>query len=109
NSRWLKPPDQQGLAPLLVNVSFVPARTGRAMRPPATAELCLAPPRSRRSHHKQEKTMLKIYGIPFSVHTRKVIVAATFKKLSFENEPVIPFTPPPGWNDISPTGKIPPF
>ena len=53
--------------------------------------------------------MLKIYGIPFSVHTRKVIVAATFKKLPFENEAVIPFTPPPGWNDISPTGKIPAF
>jgi len=53
--------------------------------------------------------MLKIYGIPISVHTRKVIVAATFKKLPFENEAVIPFTPPLGWNDISPTGKIPAF
>ena len=53
--------------------------------------------------------MLKIYGVPFSVHTRKVIVAAIEKKLPYANEPVVPFTPPPGWNDLSPTGKIPAF
>jgi glutathione S-transferase len=51
--------------------------------------------------------MLKIYGVPFSVHTRKVIIAAIEKKLPHENEPVIPFNPPPGWSDLSPTGKIP--
>jgi len=51
--------------------------------------------------------MLKIYGVPVSVHTRKVIVAAIEKGLQFENEPVIPFTPPPGWSELSPTGKIP--
>ena len=51
--------------------------------------------------------MLKIYGVPISVHTRKVIVAAIEKKLPYENEPVIPFNPPPGWADLSPTGKIP--
>jgi len=51
--------------------------------------------------------MLKIYGVPISVHTRKVIVAALEKKLAFENEPVIPFNPPPGWDKLSPTGKIP--
>ncbi len=51
--------------------------------------------------------MLKIYGVPISVHTRKVIVAAIEKGLQFENEPVIPFTPPPGWSELSPTGKIP--
>jgi glutathione S-transferase len=51
--------------------------------------------------------MLKIYGVPISVHTRKVIVAALEKKLAFENEPVIPFNPPPGWDRLSPAGKIP--
>jgi glutathione S-transferase len=51
--------------------------------------------------------MLKIYGVPISVHTRKVIVAAIEKKLKFENDPVIPFNPPAGWDKLSPTGKIP--
>ena len=51
--------------------------------------------------------MLKIYGVPISVHTRKVIVAALEKDLPFENEPVIPFNPPAGWAELSPTGKIP--
>jgi len=51
--------------------------------------------------------MLKIYGVPISVHTRKVIVAAIEKKLRYENEPVIPFNPPAGWDELSPTGKIP--
>ena len=51
--------------------------------------------------------MLKIYGVPISVHTRKVIVTAIEKKLDYENEPVIPFNPPAGWDELSPTGKIP--
>jgi glutathione S-transferase len=51
--------------------------------------------------------MLKIYGVPISVHTRKAIVAAIEKKIPYENEPVIPFQPPPGWDELSPTGKIP--
>jgi glutathione S-transferase len=51
--------------------------------------------------------MLKIFGVPISVHTRKVIVTAIEKQLDYENDPVIPFTPPPGWNELSPTGKIP--
>lgn len=51
--------------------------------------------------------MLKIYGVPISVHTRKVIVTAIEKKLGYENEPVIPFNPPAGWDELSPTGKIP--
>jgi glutathione S-transferase len=51
--------------------------------------------------------MLKIYGVPISVNTRKVIVAAREKKLAFEIDPVIPFNPPPGWDRLSPTGKIP--
>jgi len=51
--------------------------------------------------------MLKIYGVPISVHTRKVIIAAIEKKLPFEIDPVIPFNPPAGWDRLSPTGKIP--
>jgi glutathione S-transferase len=51
--------------------------------------------------------MLKIYGVPISVHTRKVIVAAIEKELAYEIEPVIPFNPPAGWDTLSPTGKIP--
>lgn len=43
--------------------------------------------------------MLRIYGVPFSVHTRKVIITAIEKKLPYENEAVIPFNPPPGWSD----------
>lgn len=51
--------------------------------------------------------MLTIHGVPISVHTRKVIVAAIEKDIAFANEPVIPFNPPPGWDRLSPTGKIP--
>jgi glutathione S-transferase len=51
--------------------------------------------------------MLKIYGVPVSVHTRKVIVAAIEKKLAYEVDPVIPFDPPAGWDRLSPTGRIP--
>jgi glutathione S-transferase len=36
-----------------------------------------------------------------------VLVFATEKQLAFRSEPVIPFRPPSGWNDLSPTGKIP--
>lgn len=51
--------------------------------------------------------MLTIHGVPISVHTRKVLVTAIEKQLQFRNEPVIPFQPPTGWSDLSPTGKIP--
>ena len=54
--------------------------------------------------------MLKIYGVPISVHTRKVIVAALAKDLPHEVVPVVPVIPgnPPGnWRELSPTGKIP--
>lgn len=51
--------------------------------------------------------MLKIYGVPISVHTRKVIVTAIAKQLPYENDPVVPFNPPAGWDELSPTGKIP--
>lgn len=54
--------------------------------------------------------MLKIYGVPFSVHTRKVIVAARIKGLPFESIPVVPVVPtslPANWHSLSPTGLIP--
>ena len=54
--------------------------------------------------------MLKIYGVPISVHTRKVIVVAITKDLPHEVIPVVPVipdNPPPNWRQLSPTGKIP--
>jgi glutathione S-transferase len=51
--------------------------------------------------------MLKIHGVPFSAHTRKVIIAALEKGLSYESVPVIPLTPPPGWQELSQLGLIP--
>lgn len=51
--------------------------------------------------------MLKIHGVPFSAHTRKVIVAAHEKGIPFEIVPVIPLTPPAGWTETSPLGHIP--
>ena len=54
--------------------------------------------------------MIKIYGVPISVHTRKVIVAAIAKGLPHEVIPVVPVVPgnpPSNWREISPTGFIP--
>jgi len=51
--------------------------------------------------------MFTIYGVPLSIHVRKVIVAALEKRLEHRVETVFPFDPPPGWRDLSPTGKIP--
>src|ERR1700741_22728 len=54
--------------------------------------------------------MLKIYGVPISVHTRKAIVVALIKGLPHEIMPVVPVipgNPPPDWRTLSPTGKIP--
>ena len=54
--------------------------------------------------------MLKIYGVPLSVHTRKAIVVALAKDLPHEVIPVVPVipgNPPPNWRELSPTGKIP--
>jgi len=51
--------------------------------------------------------MFTIYGVPLSIHVRKVIVAALEKRLEHRVEVVFPFDPPPGWRDLSPTGKIP--
>ena len=51
--------------------------------------------------------MLKIYGVPFSAHTRKVLLAALEKQLPFEFVNVIPLAPPAGWLEKSPLGLIP--
>lgn len=51
--------------------------------------------------------MFTIYGVPLSIHVRKVIVTALEKRLEHRVETVFPFDPPPGWHDLSPTGKIP--
>jgi glutathione S-transferase len=51
--------------------------------------------------------MVTIYGVPLSIHVRKVIVAALEKRLEHCVETVFPFDPPPGWAELSPTGKIP--
>jgi glutathione S-transferase len=54
--------------------------------------------------------VLKIYGVPVSVHTRKVIVVALAKGLAHEVIPVVPVvpgSPPANWRELSPTGKIP--
>jgi glutathione S-transferase len=54
--------------------------------------------------------MIKIYGVPVSVHTRKVIIAAILKEIPHEVVPVVPVipdNPPPNWRQLSATGKIP--
>jgi glutathione S-transferase len=54
--------------------------------------------------------VLKIYGVPISVHTRKAIVVAIAKQLPHEVVPVVPVAPttlPANWCELSPTGKIP--
>ena len=54
--------------------------------------------------------MLKIYGVPISVHTRKVIIVALHKGLDHEVQPVVPVIPeslPANWRSLSPTGLIP--
>jgi glutathione S-transferase len=53
---------------------------------------------------------MKIYGVPMSVHTRKVILAARIKSIPYVSVPVIPVVPdnpPSNWRSISPTGLIP--
>ena len=51
--------------------------------------------------------MLKIHGVPFSAHTRKVIITALEKGLSYQLVPVVPLAPPTGWDELSPLGLIP--
>lgn len=57
-----------------------------------------------------EEQVMKIYGVPLSVHTRKVILAARIKAIAHEVVvviPVIPDSPPANWREISPTGLVP--
>lgn len=51
--------------------------------------------------------MLEILGVPFSAHTRKVVLVLREKNLPFEIVPVVPLAPPPDWLELSPLGKIP--
>jgi glutathione S-transferase len=51
--------------------------------------------------------MLVIHGVPFSAHTRKVIIVAREKKLPYHLVPVVPLQPPAGWTELSPLGLIP--
>jgi glutathione S-transferase len=51
--------------------------------------------------------MLKIHGVTFSAHTRKVLLGALEKGIAYELVPVIPLRPPPGWRALSPLGLIP--
>lgn len=51
--------------------------------------------------------MLKIHGVPFSAHTRKVIIAALEKGVPYVIVPVVPLTPPQGWLETSALGLIP--
>ena len=51
--------------------------------------------------------MLEIFGVPFSAHTRKVMIALREKSVPFELVPVVPIAPPAGWAELSPLGTIP--
>jgi glutathione S-transferase len=53
---------------------------------------------------------MKIFGVPPSVHTRKVILAARIKSIPHDITaviPVIPDNPPANWRSVSPSGLIP--
>lgn len=53
---------------------------------------------------------MKLYGIPLSVHTRKVQLGLRAKGLDHELRVVIPIVPdtlPENWSSLSPTGLIP--
>ncbi len=53
---------------------------------------------------------MKIWGVPLSVHTRKVILASRIKSIPHDVTvviPVIPDNPPADWRSLSPTGFIP--
>jgi glutathione S-transferase len=53
--------------------------------------------------------MIKIYGVPFSAHTRKVLVGLNEKELPYELERLIPVLPnlPAAFLQASPLKKIP--
>ena len=48
-----------------------------------------------------------ILGSPLSPFVRKVRVLCAEKDISYELEPINPFDPPEGWNQISPLRRIP--
>ena len=51
--------------------------------------------------------MLIIHGVPLSVHTRKLIIAAIIKKIEYQFKvviPVVPGNPPADW----PSTTVPP-
>jgi glutathione S-transferase len=53
---------------------------------------------------------MKIYGVPLSVHTRKVQLALRAKGLAHDMNvvsPILPETLPPDWATLSPSGLIP--
>jgi glutathione S-transferase len=53
---------------------------------------------------------MKLYGVPLSVHTRKVQLGLRTKGLDHQLRVVIPIAPdtlPENWKTLSPTGLIP--
>jgi len=52
---------------------------------------------------------LVVLGGSVSPFVRKVRVALAEKGLDYEHEQVNPFSPPAGWRELSPLGKIPAF
>ena len=53
---------------------------------------------------------MRLYGVPLSVHTRKVQLALRAKRLAHDLSVVIPIMPdtlPENWTQLSPTGLIP--
>lgn len=50
---------------------------------------------------------MKIYGASLSPFVRKTLLALESKGIAYEQVPVVPFTPPPDYERISPLKKIP--
>ena len=51
--------------------------------------------------------MIKVYGVSLSPFVRKVLLTLDFKELAYEQVPVTPNARPPGWDTMSPLGKVP--
>ena len=49
----------------------------------------------------------KLYGTSVSPFVRKVLVYLAEKGISFDHDPINPFSPPDNYREISPLGKIP--
>ncbi len=52
---------------------------------------------------------LTVLGGGVSPFVRKVRVFLSEKGLDYKHEPINPFSPPEGWRDVSPLGRIPAF